>query len=155
MATAVRHPSPDFPFSRRPCYSPVSQPSSSSRRPRPGVRGPRCAVRPGTHVSPSCWPRLPILLILLVQAAARAACESSGPHFGHASTFLACLDRVVGRRRHKAASCVDGGPPVPAYTDAMQSRPIEPAASLCAPSHHGLACLAPLQQSNPPTARRP
>jgi hypothetical protein len=113
-----------------------------------------------SHVSPGCWPRLPFVA---AAAARRAACDcdcdcdSSGPHFGHASTLLACLARVVGPAadgRRSTVDCIVG----------MQSRPIEPAASLhggmaawrhrciahrcthpslCAPSHHGrLACLA-------------
>jgi hypothetical protein len=99
---AVRHASPDFPFPAARATRPfrfaalelVSTTTSGRARAPVDTQTHR-----HSHVSPGCWPRLPFAAAAAA-AARRAAChcdrDSSGPHFGHASTLLACLDRVVG-----------------------------------------------------------
>jgi hypothetical protein len=156
---AVRHASPDFPFPAARATRPfrfaalelVSTTTSGRARAPVDTQTHR-----HSHVSPGCWPRLPFAAAAAA-AARRAAChcdrDSSGPHFGHASTLLACLDRVVGPP--PTVDCglwiVDCG----LCIVGMQSRPIEPAASLhggiaaslhpslCAPSHHGRPACFP------------
>lgn len=56
---AVRHASPDFPFSRRPCYSPVSQPSSSFLKTTTTTTSGRtvsCTSGPAAVLGAVVWP---------------------------------------------------------------------------------------------------
>jgi hypothetical protein len=115
---------PRFSLSRRPCYSPVS-----FRSPRLGVDDNVWAGEgSGRHTdtqAQSCLARLPASLALCCCCSTcslplrlRLRLRLLRPPLWHASTLLACLARVVGRRRRSTVDCIVG----------MQSRPIEPAA---------------------------